>query len=52
MAPADFAKVLQHVRAARGGEIDLLNMTGGEVTYRGVAEAFGMEFAEPAGFLD
>ena len=30
MAPADFAKVLQHVRAARGGEIDLLNMTGGE----------------------
>jgi len=29
-----------------------LNMTGGEVTYRGVAEAFGMEFAEPAGFLD
>ena len=29
-----------------------LNMTGGQVTYRGVAESFGMPFAEPAGFLD
>jgi alanine dehydrogenase len=29
-----------------------LNMTGGEVTYQGVADAFGMEFSEPAGFLD
>ena len=28
-----------------------LNMSGGKVTYRGVAESFGMEFVEPASFL-
>ena len=28
-----------------------LNVVDGKVTYRGVAEAFGMEFHEPAGFL-
>ena len=28
-----------------------LNLSGGKVTYRGVAESFGMEFVEPAGFL-
>jgi len=28
-----------------------LNMTGGAVTYRAVADAFGMDFAEPSGFL-
>jgi alanine dehydrogenase len=28
-----------------------LNVVEGKVTYRGVAEAFGMEFHEPAGFL-
>ncbi len=28
-----------------------LNVVDGKVTYRGVAEAFGMEFNEPAGFL-
>ncbi len=29
-----------------------LNMTGGQVTYRGVADSFGMDFVEPATFLD
>ena len=28
-----------------------LNVAEGKVTYRGVAEAFGMEFHEPAGFI-
>ena len=28
-----------------------LNVADGKITYRGVAEAFGMEFHEPAGFL-
>jgi alanine dehydrogenase len=28
-----------------------LNVVDGKVTYRGVAEAFGMEFHEPAGFV-
>ena len=28
-----------------------LNMTGGQVTYGAVAEAFGLAYAEPAGFL-
>jgi alanine dehydrogenase len=40
------------LREDNGALLKGLNMTGGEVTYRGVAEAFGMEFAEPAGFLD
>ena len=29
-----------------------LNMTGGHVTYKAVAEAFGMNFEEPTAFLD
>ena len=28
-----------------------LNMMGGKITYRGVAEAFGMEYTEPMSVL-
>ncbi len=38
--------------ADNGALLKGLNMSGGRVTYRGVAEAFGMEFVEPASFLD
>jgi alanine dehydrogenase len=38
--------------ADNGALLKGLNMSGGKVTYRGVADAFGMEFVEPETFLD
>jgi alanine dehydrogenase len=41
-------------RALRENEALLkgLNITGGKVTYPGVAEAFGLELHDPASMLD
>ncbi len=37
---------------ANGALLKGLNMSGGSVTYRGVADSFGMDFVEPATFVD